>query len=86
MTYSPPPGGPDPAVEEVWDKSSPKVDETGESFIGHYTAAEIERLIRDAGFRDVQHHHVDALNATYFANRPDRLELHTIEQILTAIR
>ena len=86
MTYSPPPGGPDPAVEEVWDKSSPKVDDTGESFIGHYTAAQIERIIRDAGFQDVQHHHVDALNATYFANRPDRLELHTIEQILTAIR
>ena len=86
MTYSPPPGGPDPAVEEVWDKSSPKVDETGESFIGHYTAAEIERIVRDAGFRDVQHHHVDALNATYFADRSDGLELHTIEQILTAIR
>jgi methyltransferase (TIGR00027 family) len=86
MTYSPPPGGPDPAVEEVWSKSSPKVDDTGESFIGHYTAAEIERIIRDAGFRDVQHHHVDTLNATYFADRSDGLEVHTIEQILSAVR
>jgi methyltransferase (TIGR00027 family) len=86
MTYSPPPGGPDPAVEEVWAKSSPKVDETGESFIGHYTAARLERIVRDAGFRDVQHHDVDTLNATYFANRSDGLQLHTIEQILTATR
>jgi len=86
MTYSPPPGGPDPAVEEVWAKSSPKVDDTGESFIGHYRAVEIERIVREAGFRDVQHHHVDTLNATYFDSRSDNLQLHTIEQILTATR
>jgi methyltransferase (TIGR00027 family) len=77
---------PDPAVEEVWSKSSPKVDDTGESFIGHYTAAEIERIVRDAGFRDVQHHRVDMLNATYFADRSDGLEVHSIEQILSAVR
>jgi methyltransferase (TIGR00027 family) len=86
MTYSPPPGGPDPAVEEVWAKSSPKVDDTGESFIGHYTAAEIEHIVRETGFRDVEHHHVDTLNANYFANRSDGRQLHTIEQILTATR
>ena len=86
MTYSPPSDGTDPVVQQVWDKSSPKVDETGESFIGHYTESEIEGLVRTAGFRDVRHHHVEVLNRDYLADRPDGLRLHTIEQLLTAVR
>ena len=86
MTYSPPPGGPDPVVEQVWDKSSPKVDETGESFIGHYTESQIEKLVRAAGFQEVLHHHVDLLNKDYLADRLDGLRLRTIEQLLTAVR
>jgi methyltransferase (TIGR00027 family) len=85
MTYSPPPGGPDPVVEELWDKSSSKVDETGESWIGYYTESEIERLVREAGFHDVIHHEVNVLNMDYFADRPDGLRLRTIEQLLTAV-
>jgi methyltransferase (TIGR00027 family) len=86
ISYSPPPGGPDPVLREVWGKSSPKVDETGESFIGHYTASQIEQLATDAGFRDTVHYSVDALNTTYLAGRPDGLELHAIEQLLIAVR
>ena len=86
ISYSPPPGGPDPVLQEVWGKSSPKVDETGESFIGHYTASQIEQLATDAGFGDTVHYSVDALNTTYLAGRPDGLELHAIEQLLIAVR
>ena len=45
----------------------------------------MEALVRGAGFRDVIHHPIDELNARYFADRPDRLRLHPIERLLTAI-
>ena len=86
ISYSPPPGGPDPVLQEVWGKSSPKVDETGESFIGHYTASQLDRLARDAGFTDTIEYSVETLNATYLAGRPDGLELHAIEQLVIAVR
>jgi methyltransferase (TIGR00027 family) len=86
ISYSPPPGGPDPVLQEVWGKSSPKVDETGESFIGHYTASQLDQLARDAGFRDTVQYSVETLNATYLAGRLDDLELHAIEQLIIAIR
>ena len=86
ISYSPPPGGPDPVLQEVWGKSSPKVDETGESFIGHYTASQLDQLARDAGFTDTVQYSVETLNATYLAGRPDGLELHAVEQLLIAVR
>jgi methyltransferase (TIGR00027 family) len=85
MTYSPPSDGTDPAVQQVWDRSSPKVDETGESFIGHYPPLEIERLAMEAGFSSTTHYSVDALNAEYLCDRPDGLKLHPIEQLLVAV-
>jgi hypothetical protein len=55
MTYSPSSDGTDPAVQQVWT-GPPRVDETGESFIGHYPPAEIERLAReDVMIGDVGH-------------------------------
>ena len=86
MTYSPPPDGIDPVVQQVWDKSSPKVDETGESFIGYYTPTQIQRLVTEAGFNEVVHYSIDDLNATYLCDRPDGLKLHSIAQLLIAIR
>jgi methyltransferase (TIGR00027 family) len=86
MSYSPPSDGTDLAVQQVWDKSSPKVDETGESFIGHYPPSEIERLAREAGFSETIHYSASALNDAYLCNRPDGLQLHTIEQLLVAVR
>jgi methyltransferase (TIGR00027 family) len=86
MTYNPPPDGIDPVVQEVWDKSSPKVDETGESFIGHYTSSQIQALAAEAGFSEAIHHSVEDLNAAYFCDRPDGLRLHSIEQLLIAVR
>jgi methyltransferase (TIGR00027 family) len=86
MTYSPPSDGTDPAVQQVWDKSSPKVDETGESFIGHYPPWEIERLAREAAFSETIHYSASALNAEYLCDRPDGLRLHTIEQLLVVVR
>jgi hypothetical protein len=86
MTYSPPPDGIDPVVQQVWDKSSPKVDETGESFIGHYAPAQIQRLVTEAGFSDVILYSVDDLNAEYFCDRPDGLQVHSIEQLVIALR
>jgi methyltransferase (TIGR00027 family) len=86
MTYSPPSDGSDLAVQQIWDKSSPKVDETGESFIGHYPPSEIERLAIEAGFSETIHYSASALNAAYLCDRPDGLQLHTIEQLLVAIR
>jgi methyltransferase (TIGR00027 family) len=85
MTYSPPPDGIDPVVQQVWDKSSPKVDETGESFIGHYTQAQMQRLVTEAGFSKVIHYSVDVLNAEYLRDRPDGLQVHSIEQLVIAI-
>jgi methyltransferase (TIGR00027 family) len=86
MTYNPPPDGSDLVVQQVWDRSSPKVDETGESFIGHYPPSEIERLTTEAGFSKTIHYSTSALNAEYLCNRPDGLQLHEIEQLLVAVR
>ena len=86
MTYSPPPDGIDPVVQQVWDKSSPKVDETGESFIGHYAPTHIQRLVTEAGFSEVIHYSVEDLNAEYFQDRPDGLQVHGIEQLVIALR
>ena len=85
ISYSPPPDGLDPVVQQVWDKSSPKVDQTGESFIGHYTPARIQGLVTEAGFSEVIHYSVDDLNAEYFPDRPDGLRLHSIEQLVIAL-
>jgi methyltransferase (TIGR00027 family) len=85
LTYCSPPDGADPAVQETFHKASPVVDATGESFVGYYHESEVEALVRGAGFRDVIHHPIDELNARYFADRPDRLRLHPIERLLTAI-
>jgi methyltransferase (TIGR00027 family) len=86
MTYSPPPGGIDPVIQQVWERSSPKVDETGESFIGHYTSSQIQAIATEAGFSEAIHLSVEDLNATYLCDRPDGLRLHSIEQLLIAVR
>ena len=86
ISYCPPPDGTDPVASETFEKASPTVDATGESFLGYYRDSELEPLARAAGFRDVIHHPLAALNARYFDDRPDRLRLHPIEQLLTATR
>ena len=86
ITYTPPPDGTaDHVAMETRQKASPTVDASGESFIGDYHESEIERLCREAGFRDVIHHPLSTLNARYFDGRPDGLRLHPIEQLLTAV-
>jgi methyltransferase (TIGR00027 family) len=85
ISYCPPPDGTDAAATETFAKASPTVDATGESFIGYYRDSELEHLARDAGFSNVIHHPLAALNARYFNSRPDGLRLHSIEQLLTAI-
>ena len=84
LTYESPPDGADPVVQETYDKISPVVDGTGESFVGYYHEAEMEALVRAAGFPTAIHHTADELNARYFAARSDRLRLRTIERLLTA--
>jgi methyltransferase (TIGR00027 family) len=85
LTYCSPPAGEDPVVQEVFHKATPVVDATGESFVGYYREAELEAIVRAAGFRDAVHHPIGELNARYFAGRSDRLHLHSIERLLTAI-
>ncbi|MBZ5694704.1 MAG: SAM-dependent methyltransferase [Acidobacteriia bacterium] len=85
LTYESPPDGADPVVQETYDKVSPVVDATGESFVGYYHESEMEALVRAAGFPNAIHHPIDELNARYFAGRSDRLRLRTIERLLTAV-
>ena len=84
LTYCSPPDGTDAAVQETFDKASPVVDPTGESFVGYYRESEMEALVHTAGFRDAIHHPIDELNARYLAGRSDRLRLRAIERLLTA--
>ncbi len=84
ISYCPPPDGTDPVVSETFERASPVVDSTGESFVGYYRESEIEGLVRAARFSDAIHHRNDELNARYFSGRPDHLRLHTIEQLVTA--
>jgi O-methyltransferase involved in polyketide biosynthesis len=85
LTYESPPDGADPVVQETYDKVSPLVDATGESFVGYYHKSEMEALVRAAEFRDAIHHPIDELNARYLAGRSDRLRLRGIERLLTAV-
>ncbi len=85
ISYTPPPDGTDFVARETREKTSPVVDASGESFIGDYRESELERLVRNAGFSDVIHHPLTVLNARYFDGRPDGLQLHPIEQLLTAV-
>jgi methyltransferase (TIGR00027 family) len=85
ISYCPPPDGTDAAATETFAKASPTVEATGESFIGYYRDSDLEHLAREAGFSDVIHYPLAALNARYFNSRPDGLRLHSIEQLLTAI-
>ena len=85
ISYCPPLDGTDSVAMETRRKASPTVDATGESFIGDYRESELESLVREAGFSDVIHHPLTMLNARYFNGRPDRLRLHPIEQLLTAV-
>jgi methyltransferase (TIGR00027 family) len=84
LTYESPPDGADPVVQETYDKVSPVVDGTGESFVGYYHESEMKALVRAAGFPNAIHHPTDELNARYFSRRSDRLRLRTIERLLTA--
>jgi len=85
LTYSPPYEDSDAVVQEVWKHAGPTVAAGGEPFANFYDAPEIERLLRDCGFRSTIHHPIDALNKQYFAGRPDGLHLTTIEQLLTGV-
>jgi methyltransferase (TIGR00027 family) len=85
ISYSPPPDGTDPVVDETFKRATPVVDSTGESFVGYYRELEIENLVQAAGFHDAIHHRNHELNARYFAARSDGLRLHTIEQLVTAV-
>src|SRR5579862_2857894 len=85
LTYESLPDGADAVVQETYDKVSPVVDATGESFVGYYNESEMEALVRAAGFPTAVHHPVGELNARYFAGRRDRLRLRTIERLLTAV-
>jgi methyltransferase (TIGR00027 family) len=85
ISYCPPPDGKDPVTAETFAKASPTVDATGESFIGYYREDELERLVREAGFTDIIQHPLATLNARYFNGRQDQLQLHPIEQLLTAV-
>jgi methyltransferase (TIGR00027 family) len=85
ISYCPPADGTDSVVAETFTKASPTVDATGESIIGYYRDTELENLVRQAGFSDVIHHPLASLNDRYFNGRADRLQLHPIEQLLTAI-
>jgi methyltransferase (TIGR00027 family) len=85
ISYNPPPDGTDHVATETFEKASPTVDATGESYLGFYRESQIERLAREAGFRDVIHHPINTLNARYFDGRPDGLRLHPVQQLLTAI-
>jgi methyltransferase (TIGR00027 family) len=84
LTYESPPDEADPVVQETYDKVSPVVDGTGESFVGYYHEPEMEALVRAAGFANAIHYPTDELNTRYLAGRPDRLRLRTIERLLTA--
>jgi hypothetical protein len=75
----------DPVVAEAFGKATLQVDATGESYLGFYQAPEIERLAREAGFRDVIHYPLSTLNARYFNDRPDGLRLYPIQLLLTAV-
>jgi hypothetical protein len=70
---------------ETFEKASPTVDATGESYLGFYGESEIEHLVREAGFGNIIHHPIGTLNARYFDGRPDGLRLHPVQQLLTAI-
>ena len=85
LTYESPPDGADPVVQETYDKVSPVVDATGESFVGYYHKSEMEALVCAAGFRDAVDHPIDELNARYLAGRRDHLRLRAIERLLTAV-
>jgi methyltransferase (TIGR00027 family) len=85
ISYCPPADGTDAVASETFEKASPTVVTTRESFIGYYRDSDLERLVRGAGFTDVIHYPLHALNARYFHSRPDGLRLHPIEQLLTAV-
>jgi methyltransferase (TIGR00027 family) len=85
ISYNPPPDGTDPIAEEAFKRLAPRVDAAGERFLGYYRQSEIERLAREAGFSDVIHHPLEALNARFFDGRPDHLRLYHLQQLLTAI-
>jgi hypothetical protein len=55
------------------------------SLVGYYRESEMGAMVPAAGFRGAVHYPTDALNARYFAGRSDRLRLHPIERLLTAI-
>jgi methyltransferase (TIGR00027 family) len=86
ITYSPPPDGTDPIVDETFERSSAVVDATGESYVGYYRESEMDGMLRAVGFSDAIHHRNNELNARYFSGRSDGLRLHTIEQLVTAVR
>jgi methyltransferase (TIGR00027 family) len=86
ISYCPPPDGSDPIADETFERASPVVDSTGESFVGYYRAPDLASLVRAAGFSDAVALPNAELDARYFADRPDGLRLSTIEQLLTAVR
>jgi methyltransferase (TIGR00027 family) len=85
ISYCPPVDGTDHVAAETFAKASATVDATGESFIGYYRESEIDCVAREAGFSEVIHHPLAMLNARYFNDRADGMQLHPIEQLLTAV-
>jgi O-methyltransferase involved in polyketide biosynthesis len=85
ISYNLPPDGTDPVAAEAFKRLAPQVAAAGERFLGYYRPSEIEQLAREAGFSDVIHHSIAALNARYFNDRPDHLRLYSVQQLVTAV-
>ena len=73
-------------MREVFEKTRPTVDAAGESYVGFCTEQEMDALVRQTGFTELDHHPIKRLNETHFRGRSDGLRLSPVERLLAATR
>jgi O-methyltransferase involved in polyketide biosynthesis len=75
----------DPEVRSGMERAAAGARASGTPFISFFTPAEMLRLARDAGFKEVQHVSAATLAQRYFAGRADGLRPpNNSEELLVA--
>lgn len=84
LDYMLPPETQPPWIRAALEERMARLKELGEPWTSFFLPEEMGALLRGAGFHEVEDLGMDALNATYFADRSDGLQVGSVGRVVAA--
>lgn len=84
LTFTEPPETMDRISREIWLETRSIVEHASEPYVSFYTEAQMEALLRKAGFRETVRYPTEQLNQRYLEGRDDGLRLRSLERLIGA--